>query len=851
MPDPIVEARRKEEFMKNRAGRILQLSREWGVPTSAIFSQSKWGYSPATATPDQITYFTLKNNAVTNQKIDYGPVKGYPAGVYLPENKISAIKTDSTGKILPAIKNGGKIIRKAQYGEIIPIGRKRNISSELENIPSRPYQTIDPAISAYFNNPENKKYIPANATLQGPEPGNPQYLLNTENGQISADPSFPDNGSKATHVKAGFQIPQLNLNTAPLITGIAGAINNLYDRQAGQNEFNRLKRKQLQTTGYNPYMHGTGSQAIMKNGGRVTPLSNNGPSSMVEFKGPSHEEGGIPISYDGTRVEVEGGEPAYIDKQGDLNIFGNLNVPGTGKKFKQIAKLIGKHEASAIKKLEKSAIAMGSNDQQDKFEMLKYNSANLQSVAASNDLAQLSYLKDRLSALQERELLSSGNYQSDKAQDGKKVRKPSMAERHNNPGNIKYAPWLAKKFGAKQGDRATDGGNFAVFPNKETGLTAMKTLLKGPGYKSRTVEDAIKRWTNSEGYKQDAGTLKGRKVGELNDADLKNLINHITTGEDSKLYDLDFLFTGRPKDPVIDASIHPPQMPVAGQPTIPGKYTNDPGPGINPPGKKTVPIPDLPELYPPNGSKPPVRNPLGISQIGPELLALIDRPDFVPGQRYEPDLFSPYQVSFQDRLNENQASFNRASMSADNNSAAASVLAGQKYLADSGVLADQFRTNQGTTNDITNKNIALLNDAQLKNLQLADTQFTRQTQAVANTRQNIYNAVSSLAAKIGQNRLETKSYNAVSSLYPQYEFNDRGSLNFLPDNNLSFGGNNESANIDYYQRQRMEYDGNGNLKKMVENTPSGAEQAKMDYYLWNQMMKKKNAMLAKPSYIHR
>jgi hypothetical protein len=169
-------------------------------------------------------------------------------------------------------------------------------------------------------------------------------------------------------------------------------------------------------------------------------------------------------------------------------------------------------------------------------------------------------------------------------------------------------------------------------------------------------------------------------------------------------------------------------------------------------------------------------------------------------------------------------------MQAGNNSAALSVLAGQKYMADSNILADEFRTNQGITNDITNKNIALLNDAQLKNLQLADSQFVRQEQAKANTRANINNAIASVASKIDQNRLETRAYNAVSSLFPQFTFDRQGVLQYIPNEDQYFASPVAMGSTsDYYQRMREEYNGSGTLRKTVINTPSQAEQDRLRY----------------------
>ena len=74
----------------------------------------------------------------------------------------------------------------------------------------------------------------------------------------------------------------------------------------------------------------------------------------------------------------------------------------------------------------------------------------------------------------------------------------SISWRHNNPGNIKFGGF-ARKYGAIQGQSATDGGHFAIFPDIETGRQAMQDLLQGPTYSNLTLEQAMRRWSGN-GY---------------------------------------------------------------------------------------------------------------------------------------------------------------------------------------------------------------------------------------------------------------------------------------------------------------------------------------------------------------
>jgi len=81
----------------------------------------------------------------------------------------------------------------------------------------------------------------------------------------------------------------------------------------------------------------------------------------------------------------------------------------------------------------------------------------------------------------------------------------SVSWRHNNPGNIKFGDF-ASQYGATQGQDATDGGAFAIFPDVESGKQAMKDLLQGNGYANLTVDNAMRRWSNN-GYGSEVANI--------------------------------------------------------------------------------------------------------------------------------------------------------------------------------------------------------------------------------------------------------------------------------------------------------------------------------------------------------
>ena len=81
--------------------------------------------------------------------------------------------------------------------------------------------------------------------------------------------------------------------------------------------------------------------------GGIEPVSSNPyGGETVMFKGPSHADGGMDVTYGNNPVEVEGGEPA-TEMGDDLVVFGNLKIPNEfsdfigdpkvkGRKFKKL-----------------------------------------------------------------------------------------------------------------------------------------------------------------------------------------------------------------------------------------------------------------------------------------------------------------------------------------------------------------------------------------------------------------------------------------------------------------------------------------------------------------------------------
>lgn len=164
--------------------------------------------------------------------------------------------------------------------------------------------------------------------------------------------------------------------------------------------------------------------------------------------------------------------------------------------------------------------------------------------------------------------------------------------------------------------------------------------------------------------------------------------------------------------------------------------------------------------------------PLGLSEIAPELYTLAtNRRQAVQMQKFAPQMYEPYQVSYQDQINQNNSQFNNLQKQLAYDPTALSTLAGQQYSANNTVQASQFRENQQINNDIINKNVELLNNSKLKNLELADTQYTRQTDAIANTKMQNREALISISDKIAQQKATNRNIQLYGNLYPYYQFN--------------------------------------------------------------------------------
>lgn len=111
----------------------------------------------------------------------------------------------------------------------------------------------------------------------------------------------------------------------------------------------------------------------------------------------------------------------------------------------------------------------------------------------------------------------------------------SIATSHNNPGNIKMGNFAAG-YGATPGRRATDGGVFAVFPDVNVGLKAQRDLFKGKNYRGLSVDQAMRRWSNSGYGGEIYPNIANKTMAELSEQELQELQRRQIKREDGAMY---------------------------------------------------------------------------------------------------------------------------------------------------------------------------------------------------------------------------------------------------------------------------------------------------------------------------
>ena len=792
-------------------------------------------------------------------------------------------------------KNGGQIPKYFTGGELEAIsGGSGNLSLPVDTMdPS----SIDPQLIG------NQSHGVSQMDLQAIE--NPNQVNQIQQQQRndlntrSYNESKPDMKKVSTGVNRFADIMNniesgLRSATKNVIMGGNALAMNLLGNTQRDERLDRPYQKPVS----NQFAYGTGSQAIAKNGMSIpyenggtldnTTIHNGGNAELIsynpytpetiQYNGQSHDNGGITIDYNGSPVEVEGGET----QTGNI-VFGNMKIPGTKTKFKEASKQLAKEERKASKVLSKGQELL-SIEPLTSYQALKVNSGKILTELADKKLQEAAKTKQELALIQDAML--KGKEQSNKmknggliliAEDGINIDDytPLTPEERKNEKVIESLRKAALQVGINPdiyerlsyqesgfrpgvaGPKTKYGqafGHVQMLPStaKQYGLTSAQlksnkqedidavSLAGAKHFKSLLDENngdydyALMAYNAGSGglntIKKMAAKDLGKSVEELTGREValalqdrqidkpssnNNLyqnqtadyVNNIMLADDKSFYGDRYGIATKFNDKYYqnkdvsrinsnDGSFDtkglvdfnptapsPSDYQLVGDQSTPNKYDSPEyrvqlienqkqANQILPWQTKQInsqsltteqPVKKLPSLAD--------SNKLSFGEIAPEvgtLLSNIQGADFVQGQEYNPTLYTPYQVSFQDRINENNAQLKAMERMVPNNPSALSALAAQAYQANNAILADQFRTNQGITNDVINKNVSIINDAETRNLALRDQQYVRQAQAEANTRQQIYDAMSSISNKYSKNKKENIDIRLKETMFPNY-----------------------------------------------------------------------------------
>jgi hypothetical protein len=255
-----------------------------------------------------------------------------------------------------------------------------------------------------------------------------------------------------------------------------------------------VHRGQAETMSYNPFLP-DGGETVM-------------------FRGPSHDDGGMPISYGQNGVEVEGGEPAVKlqdggSPDGNLVVYGNMIIPeygvaelgdknAKGKKFKHYVADLSKIEAKQGKLIEKTTNLINNADTNDQFEKLSLNTGQANLIGATMKLKDIAEKKKTAAAVQnaildtakemgvESDALAKGKIKYakandpyaefgtklSKAQDGKKVIKPKYDYEFENFINQAIPLEVANSY--DNNNYVGGGSNFGTNNDKITNIDEAK-----------------------------------------------------------------------------------------------------------------------------------------------------------------------------------------------------------------------------------------------------------------------------------------------------------------------------------------------------------------------------------------
>jgi hypothetical protein len=568
--------------------------------------------------------------------------------------------------------------------------------------------------------------------------------------------------------------------------------NNIYpqDRYALGGELKTTWGGHAETMSHNPYLPGTGE--------------------TVMFRGKSHEESdgrghtGIGVKYGegghdsytdyaeygsenvDADVEVERGEPAteMIDGQtGEKNmvVFGNLKIPNQfldqigdpkakGKKFKHYIAGVSKDEARQNKIIDKTSKQLDELDVYTPFDKLKLEGLNATNMGANMKLQKFAEIKKNASAVQDaiNETAKEHGVDADALAKGKvKIDKQAQKEM------AKYGKEILKgQTGLKykvRGAGSIDYNDIGAAGNDE--LWGNKTNYE-KNWKPK-VDEALSDPKRADAIIQSLESYTGQDAKDVVAAIKKQKTR---AGKIAKIQELGIDEKVGPYHNLLNQTIDKtaaPKHKMTVIPSIPEDYPDTTSPTTT---LAVQPLKQDPWMTALNQLAPYLR-PSDVDynvDLYPEMMAAgMNQVEPVFAQGYQPQLLTPYDISYQDQLNEITAQARAAERMAGQNPAAAATLLATASGEKNKVLGEQFRQNQAQRMGVYNQNIATLNDAQLKNLGIYADQAAKQSQARSNTKAQAMEIEKSMSDKIAKNKLENKTLQTYENLY-NYRFGKDG-----------------------------------------------------------------------------
>lgn len=538
--------------------------------------------------------------------------------------------------------------------------------------------------------------------------------------------------------------------------------------------------------------------------GEAEPISNNpylpDGGETVMFRGPSHENGGMPISYGQSPVEVEGGEPAVKLRDGgsgedNMVVFGNLKINKEGanmlgnpklknQKFKNYVNDLSKIEAKQNKIIDKSINTLDNLDVQSSFDKLKMSALQANLMGSNMKLKDIAVKKQDAANLQSAindtaeeygliaDDLAQGKIKEAKMGTSIKAQKGKYVSKYN------LTPWAGNKdalgaktksiYNAQQWDKIAENLGFKGKGNREF----QKFLLEDPN-RAKLIKSRNKELYGNEDVQLDDRLGAAFNVEGLGGMPIDTSV-------------IDTLDTKTNLTP-FNFSKYNEQLQQRLKQDVPDLRKR---------GKNfdwmSIVNQALPYLRPSDQEE------LDRRQLSGEFYALSNNQvEPVQAQTVQPLLQTSYDISLQDQLNEITAQTREAQRLAGNNPEALAAIYAQATMAKNKVIGEQMRINQELDADVYRSNINTLNQAQLQNLQIYDTQQQRQEAAKSATKATTQEALNSVASKYAQNKLENRQLGVMENMY-NYRFDKSGrAINMNPlaqfDTEVTGGSANSAA----------------------------------------------------------